>query len=477
MRTANQYAIDRIRQLAPPNGDQRMNLETRLGPTAQEMLPTPAAPTAHELPYYIDDMGNVYPKGDTLTGAFNEFAGLEQDLDRNMVIPWNQEAGWHVPELLRGALQSAYAPGHVAGGGPMTMDEVLQAGLDTGGTMFGGATIFGPRNALAMGGGKVGPLWDDLSKTRLTMPVDEMTRTTVPAHDMTPQVTVSPESLQGSVLQPLLGDRSAAGEYLTAINDTPLANPVLLEGGPDFMRGLAAQADNAIWASNPGVPTRLQNNINSAAREFDTDNINLVYTANGARNADFATMTTDAILEQLPSSPILRKTVKQFDLDMKKLVPNWPGLESNNLRDFLFRPGMGDQRKAFVELIAKRKYQELGLPDIGSTRFAITNPGLLGEPTGVSGYAIGRGIPDADVLSSPSVPHTTYAHQMQGDYLGGLDVGIPRDVMFPDFYAQRRNLGADPARDDRAFMLRNVSQVADQEWLDGVMQYINSINN
>jgi|DEB0MinimDraft_3_1074331.scaffolds.fasta_scaffold10791_2 hypothetical protein len=38
MKTATQYAIDRIRQLAPPNGDQRMNLETRPGLMEQPTL-------------------------------------------------------------------------------------------------------------------------------------------------------------------------------------------------------------------------------------------------------------------------------------------------------------------------------------------------------------------------------------------------------------------------------------------------------
>ncbi|MDA0335387.1 MAG: hypothetical protein O2782_09500, partial [bacterium] len=357
---------------------------------------------------------------------------------RGELLPWGTTAAgvgrfaW--PGIALDIATAAGTPGDLLRGAQLSDDEILERGFDLASTLAGTSFVVGPRGHNILGSGPVrnavddvagtadvSRLWDDLSKTKLTRPVDEMSRQVVPAHEMLQRPIISPERLQGSVLQPLTGDRSAAGELLTGINETQLATPVLLEGGPDFMRSLAAQTDNAVWASNPGVVTRLQRNVNNAAREFDTDNINLVYTANGARNADFSTMTTDVILEQMPSSKILRKTVREFDRDMRSLVAGWPGVESKDLRAFLFSPGMGDARKAFVELAALGKYQSAGFPDIGSTRFAITAPGLLGEATGASGYAVARAQPDAPPLANPSVPHTTYPHQMVGEYLGGLE--------------------------------------------------------
>ena len=53
---------------------------------------------------------------------------------------------------------------------------------------------------------------------------------------------------------------------------------------------------------------------------------------------------------------------------------------------------------------------------------------------------------------------------------------VPREVMFPDFYAARRAAGTPAYRDDRAFMLTTPYQVADQKCLDGVMKYYEELN-
>lgn len=90
----------------------------------------------------------------------------------------------------------------------------------------------------------------------------------------------------------------------------------------------------------------------------------------------------------------------------------------------------------------------------------------------MSGYAISRVDPAGRVIVDPQVPHPSYDTQLGGlGYTGGLDGEIPREVMFPDFYAERRAAGASANRDHRAFRLDGPHQVADQKWLDGVMKY------
>ena len=44
--------------------------------------------------------------------------------------------------------------------------------------------------------------------------------------------------------------------------------------------------------------------------------------------------------------------------------------------------------------------------------------------------------------------------------------------MFPDFYKRRRAAGAPAGADDRSFSISKVSQNADQQWLDGIMEYL-----
>jgi hypothetical protein len=274
-----------------------------------------------------------------------------------------------------------------------------------------------------------------------------------------------PEDLQGSILQPLVGDRTAAGETLLGINGNPLVNPLLLEGGRDFMRGASAQADNTAWASGGGVVSRLQGQVDSAARQFDTDNINLIYSPMGARSVDFSTMMSDAMLAQIPTAQIAKATKKTFDATMRETVPGWPGIDNPRVGEFL-RSQTKKGGKALGE------YQKAGFPDIGSTRFAITAPDLVGQPTGMSGSGIARGIPNALPIAAPTVPHTTYPVQMAGEYRGGLETPLPREVLFPDFYAGRRAAGKRPGSDDRSFSLSNVQQIADQMWLDRVMSYL-----
>jgi len=310
--------------------------------------------------------------------------------------------------------------------------------------------------------------FSDLSKNKLRIPLEEMSRVTVPTGELLPRTIITPESLQGGILTPGVGDRTEAGAILRQINDVPLAYEVPLEGGPGFMQSAAQKADGSTWASDKGVITRLTKLARNLSAEGD--DVNFVYSSMGARSGDFSTMMSDAILAQIPNLKITKKSKKEFDSDIRKIFPEWVGVDSPEARSQLI--GNANLRKAFAETTALGKYQDQNFPDIASTRFAITEQDLIEQPTGVSGYAISRLDPTGRVIESPQVPHTTYNTQMAGEYIGGFEDAIPREIMFPDFYKQRRVAGAPEKADDRAFSMSNVSQNADQEWLDGVMAYI-----
>lgn len=118
--------------------------------------------------------------------------------------------------------------------------------------------------------------------------------------------------------------------------------------------------------------------------------------------------------------------------------------------------------KNFVEPTALGQHQEKGFPEIGSTRIAISQLELIGQPTGVSGYAVSRLDPSGS--HQPQVPHTTYSTHLGGfGYLGGLERPVPPELMFPDFLARRRAECKAPLSDDRSFSLSNVHQVANQQ--------------
>lgn len=307
-----------------------------------------------------------------------------------------------------------------------------------------------------------------LSKTKYRKPIEEVENTFVPQEGaLLPRQTVNPEQMQGGVLIPLVGDRTRAGGLLTKVDGVSLDTPVVMQGGMDYARSGAQAADNAAWASNRGVITGLQRQVDEMA---DRDTY-LVYSAMGGRAGDASHHMADALVGQIKATGIPKATAKEFDADMKKLLPDFPGVGNDKLGDYLSNLSM-EKRKLFIELAAQSKYVNKGFPDPMATRLAITDPELVEVASGMSGQMIAKGIPGASIIETPAYVHRSYPIAMQGEYMGGLLDAVPRQVMFPDFDAARRAAGKTEGTDHRAISMSKVFQEADQKWLDGVMGYL-----
>lgn len=312
---------------------------------------------------------------------------------------------------------------------------------------------------------------------KLSRPPSQMSATTVdnPAQPLVARLSVSPEQMQGGVAIPLLGDRAAAGKILTHVDGRPLKSPVVLEGGPDYMRAHASTepGQSGVWASDTGIISRMAN----LARKNSEDGKDVfgVYTAMSPTGVDFNTMLTDTLLGQLKPRSLDRVLVEQFNNEVWKQSPEFVGLLSPKLSSQLVAPGAGELRKNFVGRMSLEDFRKGGFPDVASARKAITEPELLDVPLGTTGYAIAKIDPAGRMTKSPNMAHKTYNTQLAGDYFGGLDQQVPYDVMFPNFFAQRRAAGASPSSDYRSFSMNNVAQPLDQQWLDGVMQHITGL--
>jgi hypothetical protein len=137
-------------------------------------------------------------------------------------------------------------------------------------------------------------------------------------------------------------------------------------------------------------------------------------------------------------------------------------------------------RKALMEALSLKETQAMrGVPDLPETRFAVADQSLLHTPFGHGGQNISS--LTGDVVSNPSTPHRSYDTQLErAKYFGGTEIPIPARVMFPDFHAGRAGkhpLGKSQAKMDsediRSMQFQTlVPQPANQEWLDGVMGYI-----
>ena len=300
---------------------------------------------------------------------------------------------------------------------------------------------------------------------KLDVPVSEMTFRAVENTPMAPRAVINPESMQGSTLVPAIGDRTAAGRRLEAVGDIELPTPVQLEGGAEFMRTHAPYG--SAWASDKGVITRLGEKVRQAGERGE---VYMPHVAMGHTSGDFSTMMADALLEQMRGSKISNTAKKEFDVEMRRVRPEWKGIDDP--RSMADLNTNGAVRTAFVNAANLDYFGRRGFPDVTRTRVAITDPNLMDVPSHSAGYTVAKMDPSGRSIVDPVAPHTTYSQQLGGQYVGGFERQIPRDVMFPDFYKSRRAQGIPEAGDRRSFDLSYPTQSANQEWLDGVMRYL-----
>jgi hypothetical protein len=286
--------------------------------------------------------------------------------------------------------------------------------------------------------------------------------------DLPPKKIVSPEKMQGGAIVPFHGDRSIAGQNLLGIGSTKFETPVYLEGGYDFMR--THSPTGSIWASEKGASQALQNQINEAAKVGKGD-VYGVYSAMGPLSMNYNTMMSDALLEQMKAGKITKKSIAAFDKEVKAIRPEWKGVMSPESRAQL--ESNGALRHVFVDRMQLDKFQNAGFPDISYTRYAITDPLLLNEPMYSGGLSIGKMVPNAELITNPKIPHKTYDTQLPGEYFGGFEKSIPKEILYPDWYKMRREINAPESGDVRSFQLAKPIQPANQEWLDNLMRFLN----
>ena len=310
--------------------------------------------------------------------------------------------------------------------------------------------------------------WHDIGAgKKLPIPIGEMTAQREVLKDLPPKKIITPEKMQGGAIVPFHGDRSIAGQNLLGIGSTKFETPVYLEGGYDFMR--THSPTGSIWASEKGASQALQNQINEAAKVGKGD-VYGVYSAMGPLSMNYNTMMSDALLEQMKAGKITKKAISAFDKEVKAIRPEWKGVMSPESRAQL--ESNGALRHVFVDRMQLDKFQNAGFPDISYTRYAITDPLLLNEPMYSGGLSIGKMVPNAELITNPKIPHKTYDTQLPGEYFGGFEKSIPKEILYPDWYKMRREIGAPESGDVRSFQLAKPIQPTNQEWLDNLMKFL-----
>lgn len=341
-----------------------------------------------------------------------------------------------------------------------------------------GSLASAPANSLRVGFTRSGPVIDELplktvgrlNKTKYK-PISEMdvgTSKIKPKHEFN---QMSPEELYGSgdnALMVLLGDASRADAVINSVGGNLLNVPVKTKGG----YGYAQRSPNQVWASGQGVTTRLQKDIDQLGQDYDKvigGHMNM-----GGQAVDASHMMGDVYSEMIKVSSIPRKIASEFNEEARKALKDFPGLESNRLDMYLRELSMGDRVK-FFNIASKAKYQKGGLPDVAEARFAVTDPALIHVKPYQMGTMFSEMKPGASIIKDPKFVHESYPTAMEGTYLGGFEDLVPIDVMLPDFVKSRAIGDVVLPKDSRVIQMKTVNQPLNQEWLDGVMQYLETM--
>lgn len=175
--------------------------------------------------------------------------------------------------------------------------------------------------------------------------------------------------------------------------------------------------------------------------------------------------------------------------DTKGVSADWieAGVDSpEGLRGFLLphygaeaaESTLGNRRKAFMPTAAQAGVQDAGGPIVNDIYSSLLEPGLLGQQ-GMAGYRAMRSV-DADPggLLMNLGRHPSYDTVIGGNGVYTFKEGtVPGEIMFPDAFAAPHRADKLPHERFRSVQTNGSEyQIADQQWLDGIMSYLESVN-
>ena len=315
---------------------------------------------------------------------------------------------------------------------------------------------------------------------KLSKPTSGMHATTVADPKFNPPDIgiITPEQLvkEQAALFPLVGDRAAAGRYLTHVDENELEVPVRLTGGPRYMDANYNPInpdDSAAWESGLGRVTALGRQAERAGQGGRP--VYGIYTAGSGTNTDFNIMGANALLQQIPFSKITKKSEREFDRAMKEgtkefpPIPNWPGIRSPEAQDLILDKSNGIARTKLFGVMGKENFQSMGFPDVPATRKSIVEPELLDAPTNQAGFRMARMDTSGRIIEDPIIP-SDYPAAMAGKVAGKLDVPADYKDIFQSHFDARRLLSQPESGDYYSFSRAHPIQYADDAWLNRLME-------
>jgi hypothetical protein len=312
-----------------------------------------------------------------------------------------------------------------------------------------------------------------------------------PNMEMVERKIVTPENMFGKMIVPVVGDTSDAGRAITQIKGVPLAKEVDLQGGGKYMNMKPNIVEERGWASEPEAAVSKQNNL-TAAGQSGKDVLG-VYTEMTPEGINFSHHAAEAMIGQLPILKPSKTAVSALDYEIRNLpvvkknkatgekttsypYKNFSGVTSDEIYEQLANgtstASAGNLRKAIVETMSKAEYRNLGFPRWEDMADAVITPELRKHSAGEAGYQMFLAKPNDPIMLANALKHGSYSAGIGGKVFGGLENTVPSKIMFPKSYAAQEAMGRDATKINRSFMMSHQAELADQQWLDNFMNYL-----
>jgi hypothetical protein len=259
--------------------------------------------------------------------------------------------------------------------------------------------------------------------------------------------SVSIADFEGKPFITSMADRTGTGYLLTGINNTWLDNPIYLHGGQDYM--FDQRNAGQVWASDPNVVDSLRQRAQELKIQTGENPLILPWRMTPS-GGDYATMTTDAMLEynrkmldpasakkidtliQEKGVRITKKDAKGKPYTVVITVPEFKGILNPDTAQQVANLS-GDQRKA-IQQIMDTHGRDAGGISRGEARLAVTDSTQYNAPAGGLQNA-GIIYPDSNIILDSGNP--TYSAGLAGEGVGRLKEEVMVHQLLPQVVKNR----------------------------------------
>tara|TARA_R110000737_G_scaffold125041_2_gene157518 strand:+ start:9646 stop:11202 length:1557 start_codon:yes stop_codon:yes gene_type:complete len=303
--------------------------------------------------------------------------------------------------------------------------------------------------------------------------------------------------MEGKILVPMPGDRTSR-DIISRIGGQDI-DPYLVHGGYAYMPDVGG------WASATGVINRYAKKFNALEEKGVGIGTPMAGTGSDYSNAglDVLYKIADPAQASPKSKKILKDEInKKIGSHNKSEITKAKKKAAKSGKEYvppeIVKPfaGFKEGTKATLDgnplmrrlvMEALDGQQVSKLPDVPSAyeiRHAITDDRFRyltrGDADPLSGFDMmsfsgnNKSVPTA---SLNTYQHPSYASHLQGDYLGGLEVPVPRTVLFPDFAKEMDIEGRPLSQHNYMFDRKKPTQELRPDVIEGILNFQNKIKS